>query len=267
MKIGLALGGGGARGFAHLGVIARLAELGIHPVCVSGTSIGAIVGGILASGTLKRAFAWCAEPDWKKLPRILLYARPTGKALINGRQIENLLGDFIPVRTFQELSMPFAAIATDLNTGERVVMRDGNLMSAIRASMSIPGVFSPVDREGRVLVDGGLVDPLPVAACRELGAEYVIAVDINPPEEPSAHKPFDKINIFDVMIGTLRIFNCEMTRHVLAAGGAPEVLLRPAVGGVMALDFRRAERLIEIGRRTVDEHIDELKDVLRLASQ
>ena len=258
MKIGFALGGGGARGFAHLGAVARLAELGIHPYCVSGTSIGAIVGGICAAGAIDRAFEWCRMPDWKKLPRLILDAHFTGKALIKGDRIEKQLRELIPARTFTDLSMPFAAVATDLNTGERVLMRDGDLISAIRASMSIPGVFSPVEREGRILVDGGLVDPLPVAACRELGADFVIAIDINPPDDTSVRKPFSKLNIFDVIIGTLRIFNCEMTRHALAAGGTPDILLRPAVGGVMALDFRNADRIIELGRRAVDARLSDL---------
>ena len=262
MKIGLALGGGGARGFAHLGVIARLAELGVPIHCVSGTSIGAIVGGILASGSIDRAFAWCREPDWKKIPRLFFETRFTGKALIKGDQIAKTLHEFMPAETFEELKMPFAAVAADLNTGERVVMREGDLISAVRASMSIPGVFCPVERNGRVLVDGGLLDPLPVAACRDLGADVVIAVDVNPPLSPSAVKPFQKTNIFDVLLGTFRIFNREMTNRALEGGGAPDVLVSPAVGDVLALDFRRGERLVELGRAAVDEKLPAIEEIL-----
>ena len=261
-KIGLALGGGGARGFAHLGVIARLAELGVPIHCVSGTSIGAIVGGILAAGSIDRAFAWCREPDWKKIPRLFFETHFTGKALIKGDQIAKILREFIPAGTFEELKMPFAAVAADLCSGERVVMRSGDLISAVRASMSIPGVFCPVEREGRVLVDGGLLDPLPVAACRDLGADVVIAVDINPPLAPSAAKPFSKINIFDVLLGTFRIFNREMTSRALDGGGVPDVLVSPAVGDVLALDFRRGDRLVELGRAAVDERFADIRKIL-----
>jgi len=262
-KIGLALGGGGARGFAHLGAIARLLELGVPMHCVSGTSIGAIVGAIMAAGTLDRAFAWCREPDWKKIPRLFLETGFTGKGLIKGDQIAKILRDLISVRTFEELPMPFAAVAADLHTGERVVMRTGDLISAVRASMSIPGVFSPVEREGRVLVDGGLLDPLPVAACRSLGADIVIAIDINPPESTSSRKPFAKLNIFDVMFGTFRIFNREMTRRVLSSDGAPDVLVSPAVGDVLALDFRHSDRVIQLGRDAVDACIDQLSGLIK----
>lgn len=261
MKIGFALGGGGARGFAHLGAVTRLAELGIRPCCISGTSIGAIVGGICAAGTIDRAFDWCRVPDWKKLPKLLLDAHLTGKALIKGDRIEKQLRELIPARTFTDLTIPFAAVATDFNTGERVLMRNGDLMSAIRASMSIPGVFRPVEREGRILVDGGLVDPLPVTACRELGADFVIAIDINPPDDASVRKPFSKLNIFDVIVGTLRILNSEMTRRTLVGDGVPDILIRPAVGSVLALDFRHSGRIIEIGRRAVDERMSDLNRI------
>ena len=250
-KIGLSLGGGGARGLAHLGVYQRLVELGVPVHCVSGTSIGAIAGAFIAAGTVPRALAWCAEPDWKKFPKLMFETRLTAKALSTGRQVEKVLADLIVAKCFDELAIPFAAVATDLNTGERVVMRDGDLLSAVRASMSIPGVFLPVEREGHVLVDGQLVDPVPVAACREMGADTVIAVDINPPNAPESVKSLAEFNIVDILTGTLTILNCELTRRAFG-DDPPDVLIRPAVGNVLALDFRHAMRLIEIGRQAVD---------------
>lgn len=251
MKVGLALGGGGARGIAHLGAYRRLTELGVQFHCVSGTSIGAIAGAIIASGNIDRALAWCSEPDWKKFPKLMFETRLTAKALTTGRQVEKLLAELIAVGDFSGLKLPLAAIATDLNTGERVVMKHGDLLSAVRASMSIPGVFLPVEREGRVLVDGQLVDPVPVSACRDMGADIVIAIDINPPNSPDDAKPLSKFNIIDIMTGTLTILNCELTRRAFA-DDPPDVLIRPEVGGVLSLDFRRADRLVEIGRRAVD---------------
>lgn len=250
-RVGIAFGGGGARGLAHLGIVQGLLERGIPIHCVAGTSIGAIMGAIVAADSLDGAFRWCADPDWKKLPKIFFDPHLTSKALIRGDRIGELLTELIPARTFAELSMPFAAVATDLRTGERVVMREGDLLSAVRASMSVPGVFRPVVRGGRILIDGGLVDPVPIAACRELGADFVIAVDINPPAGSEEPKPFEKMNLMDVLFDTFRVFNCEMTRRVLAEN-QPDILIRPAVGGVKLLDFRHAERLVEIGRRAVD---------------
>ena len=145
----------------------------------------------------------------------------------------------------------FAAVATDLHTGDKVVMRDGDLLSAVRASMSIPGVFPPVERDGRVLVDGQLADPVPVSVCRSMGADAVIAVDINPPNSTSAKKPYAKYNMVDVLTSTFDVLNGRLTRRVLAED-PPETLIQPDVGGVLALDFRNAERLVAIGRQAVD---------------
>ena len=255
MKIGLALGGGGARGIAHLGVWQRLQELGIPIHCVAGTSIGAIAGAIIAAGRVDEALAWCEMSSWKKLPG-LIFDRPTTKALLLGRRVEEKLRQIIAAERFADLSMPYAAVATDLNTGEAVVMQEGDLISAVRASMSIPGVFSPIEREGRVLVDGGLVNPLPVSACRALGAEVVIAVDVNPLGDPATAKPFKKLHIMDVLLKSFGIFNYELTRRELAVN-KPDVLIRPEVGQVVALDFRRVGPLVEIGRQAVDERVVE----------
>lgn len=253
-KIGLALGGGGARGVAHLGVWLRLKELGIPIHCVAGTSIGSIAGAIIAAGRVDETLAWCNEPDWKKLPPLMLETKLSTKAISSGVKIEKFLGELIGQQDFSGLKMPFAAVATDLNTGEAVVMRSGNLISAVRASMSIPGVFRPVEREGRVLVDGQLVSPVPVNACRQLGADLVIAVDINPPTGLGGAKPFEKLNIVDVLMGTLMIFNSEMTRRAFK-DDAPEVIIRPDVGEIMALDFRNTNNTIKIGRAAVGENL------------
>ena len=255
-RIGLALGGGGARGIAHLGVWQRLVELGVEVHCIAGSSIGAIAGAIIAAGRVEEALKWCAESDWKKLPKLFMETQFTSKALTKGTRVEKLLAELVGAKAFDELSTRFAAVATDLNTGERIVMRDGDLLSAVRASMSIPGVFRPVERGGRILIDGQLVDPIPIAACRAMGADKVIAVDINPPNATGSAKPFAKMNIFDVLINTITIFNCEMTRRVLAEH-KPDLLIRPEVGDVLALDFRNVTRLVEIGRQAVDADVTE----------
>ena len=260
-RIGLALGGGGARGIAHLGVWHRLVELGVEVHCIAGSSIGAIAGAIIAAERADAALKWCAESDWKKLPKLFMETQLTSKALTRGTRVEQLLAELVDAKSFDELSTPFAAVATDLNTGERVVMHDGDLLSAVRASMSIPGVFRPVERGGRVLIDGQLVDPIPIAACRAMGADKVIAVDINPPNSAENAKAFSKVNIFDVLVNTLTIFNCEMTRRKLDEH-KPDLLIRPDVGDVLALDFRNASRLVEIGRQAVDAAVAEMAAAL-----
>lgn len=251
-KVGLALGGGGARGIAHLGVYQRLAELGVPVHCIAGTSIGAIVGAIAAAGNVDRALEWCSLPDWKKLPKLMFETSLTAKALTPGKRVEALLDELIGAKDFSELEIPFAAVATDLYTGDRVMMNEGVLLSAVRASMSIPGVFPPVERDGRILVDGQLVDPVPVSVCRAMGADVVIAVDINPPNDPSGMKPYSRFNMVDVLTSTFNILNGRLTKRVLAED-RPEVLICPKVGGVLALDFRHAGRLVEIGRQAVDD--------------
>ena len=256
-RVGLALGGGGARGIAHLGVCQRLAELGVPLYCIAGTSIGAIVGAIVASGNTDKALEWCRMPDWKKLPKLMFETSLTAKALTPGKRVEALLEELIGSRDFSKLKTPFATVATDLHTGERVVMDSGDVLSAVRASMSIPGVFPPVERDGRVLVDGQFVDPVPVSLCRAMGADAVIAVDINPPNDPSGMKPYSKFNMIDVLTSTFTIMNRSITDRILAVD-RPDVLIRPKVGGVLALDFRRADRLVEIGRQAVDD-----ADILR----
>ena len=256
MKIGLALGSGGARGIAHLGVWQRLQELDIPIHCIAGTSIGAIAGAVIAAGRVEEALAWCEMSSWKKLPE-LLFDLPTMKALIAGRSVEKKLRQIIAAESFADLEVPFAAVATDLNTGEALVMQEGDLISAVRASMSIPGVFSPVEREGRVLVDGGLVNPVPVSVCRALGADVVIAVDVNPMADPAVAKPYNELRITDVLLKSFGIFNYELTRRELGVN-KPDVLIRPDVGQVVALDFRRVGPLVEIGRQAVDEKVVEM---------
>lgn len=255
-KIGLALGGGGARGIAHLGVCERLAALGVPLHCIAGTSIGAIAGALAASGNTAKAIEWCSEPDWKKFPGLMLETRLTAKAISSGVRIEKFIAKMVGATRFEDLSVPLGVVAADLNTGEPVVMKSGDLISAVRASMSIPGVFLPVERDGRVLVDGQIVNPVPVNVCREMGADVVIAVDINPPNDPADARPLEKLNIIDIIAGTLVILNSELTRRAFA-DAAPDVLVRPAVKGIMALDFRRADRIVEIGRRALDGAVEE----------
>jgi NTE family protein len=178
-KVGLALGAGAARGCAHIGVLDAIREKGIPVDFIAGTSIGSLVGAVYASGKLEALRQSLLTMDWKE---ILYYfveiSRPRG-GFIDGKKVVGFVEEFVDETDIRNLRIPFRAVATDIHDGSSVVMEDGPLLAAIRASIAIPGVFTPVVREDRVLVDGGLVNPVPVDVVRDMGAEFIIAVDIN----------------------------------------------------------------------------------------
>ncbi|MBP1657585.1 MAG: patatin [Bacteroidetes bacterium] len=176
--IGLALGSGSARGLAHIGVIRALRESDIPVDVVAGTSIGALIGAAYASGrldTLEEAFR---SFDWKRIGSLFDPIFPRS-GLISGKKITDFLAAHVCTERLEDLPIPFCAIAADIATGEEIRMRDGDILGAVRASISVPGILTPVLRDGRLLVDGGIVDPVPVSAVRAMGADLVIAVDLN----------------------------------------------------------------------------------------
>ncbi|MGV6859878.1 MAG: patatin-like phospholipase family protein [bacterium] len=175
--VGLALGGGGAKGWAHIGIIKALAEYGIVPDVVAGTSIGALVGGAYAAGKLGALDAWVRDLRWAQVVR-LLDVRFAG-GLIQGDRVFGEIGEGLEGVHIESLKHRFGAVATDLERGTEVWLREGQLMPAIRASAALPGLFSPTEVNEQWLVDGGLVNPVPVSLCRALGADFVIAVDLN----------------------------------------------------------------------------------------
>jgi len=177
-RIGVALGGGAARGWAHLGVIRAFREEGIAPWCVAGTSIGSFIGAAWLSGSVERLTREVLSLNLRSLlPFLRVHLARAG--LVDGRSLEPLIRQYVTAERFEDLPGSFGLNATDLRLGEEVWIREGDLLSGLLASTAVPGLFSPVEREGRLLVDGGLVDPVPVALAREMGAEVVVAVDIN----------------------------------------------------------------------------------------
>jgi NTE family protein len=177
-KVGLALGSGSARGLAHLGVIRALADAGIEVDYIAGTSMGALVGAICAAGKLDELEAVFRSFDWKKTLSFFDVVLPKS-GLIDGAKVSELVRDHIHADTIEMLPKPFAAVATDIVSGEEVVIRSGDVIEAVRASISVPGIFTPVRSNGSILVDGGLTNPVPVSALRAMGADLVIAVDLN----------------------------------------------------------------------------------------
>jgi len=177
-KIGLALGSGSARGFAHLGVIRAIKDAGIEVDFIAGTSMGALIGAIHAAGKLDELEASFRGFDWKKTASFFDVVLPKS-GLLDGNKIGELVRTFVHADTIETLPKPFAAVATDIISGEEVVLRSGDVIEAVRASISVPGIFTPVRSNGRILVDGGLTNPVPVSAVRAMGANIVIAVDLN----------------------------------------------------------------------------------------
>ena len=177
-KIGLALGGGSARGWAHIGVLRALNEAGIHPDIVAGTSIGAVVGGCYVAGELSALEKFARELTRRKVLGFLDF-NFSGSGLITGQRVCNVLDARMKSVTIEELPKRFVAVATEIGTGHEVWLSRGRLVDAMRASYALPGIFRPVAINGRWLFDGALVNPVPVSVCRALGARYVIAVNVN----------------------------------------------------------------------------------------
>lgn len=184
-KVGLALGAGAARGWAHLGVIAAVEECGIPVHCIAGTSAGALVAGVYASGQIGALTEVVLRLDWKEVLRYFSDITLSRSGLVDGKKISDFIRRYITSSRLEDLRLPFRAVATDIVTGEEVILSHGDIIDAIRASISFPGIFTPVRVDDRLLVDGGLVNPVPVRVVRELGADIVIAVDVNHDREGS----------------------------------------------------------------------------------
>jgi NTE family protein len=288
-RIALALGGGSARGWAHIGVIRALEAEGVVPDIICGTSIGALVGAARASGELDRLQAWTEALTWQQVLGFFDLSLASG--LIKGERLFSFFREHFADRPIGELPLPFGCVATDLGSGREVWLRDGSVFDAVRASVALPGLFTPVRRDGRWLVDGGLVDPVPVTLARAMGADLVIAVDLGvdslarwmkdaepastpdtSPETPPASlldRLLASLNGFagdhdaappmlDVLAASLNILQTRITRSRLA-GDPPDVLVRPRVGEIALMDFHRAADAIAAGRRAVEEVLPQLR--------
>lgn len=260
-RIGLALGSGGARGWAHVGVLRALRDLGVWPDVVAGTSIGAMVGAFVAADAFE-----ALERELEKLTRARLasffieahlprHGLFSGQAVMRWLERPELLGPC----DFTDLARPFAAVATDLRTGRAVTLREGNVAQAVRASISIPGLFDPVPHGEGALIDGGFSDPVPVAAARALGADFVIAVDItgDPSESPIGRTP----SLAATLVQTARLVEHGLSRLTLAQSPA-DFLLTPATGDVQTLDFVGGRALVAAGETAVRDATAPLLEAL-----
>lgn len=277
--IGLALGSGGARGWCHIGVLRELADMGIEAQVIAGSSMGALVGAVHAAGRLDALEDWARGLTLRgMLP--LIDMRIAGGGLVGGEGILTMLRGLGLPDTIENLALPFLAVATDLRSGREVWLKRGDLVGAVRASVSIPGLLRPQKVEGRWLIDGGVVNPVPVSAARALGAEVVIAVNPNGATSTGYWEPGATVPGFPdlgaLLPDSLRalwskgaepdpaaepsylaLVNAAidiMSDHILRsrlAGEPPQVFMAAHLGDVAVVDFHRAAECIDEGRRMV----------------
>lgn len=257
-RIGLALGGGAARGFAHVGVIQVLEESGIRPVLVAGTSAGSLVAALYASGKTGTQLQQIAETmeeatfaDWT-LP---IFSR----GLLRGDALARYVHAQVGGRRIEDLPLPLGIVATDLNSGQGVLFQRGDTATAVRASSAVPAVFQPVRIAGREYVDGGLVSPVPVRYARQMGAELVIAVDIS--NVPDANPAGDTLQI---LLQTFTIMGRSINSWELRDA---DVVVRPALSGVASADFNARRRSIQAGRLAMQQLLPQLKTAIEARSK
>jgi NTE family protein len=287
-RIGLVLGSGAARGWAHIGVLRALADAGIVPDVVCGCSIGALVGAAAARGDLDKLEAWARQLTWQQVLGLMDLSLNGG--LFKGDKLMAFFEKNFADRDIAALSVPFGCVATDLGSGREVWLREGSVAAAVRASCALPGLFTPVLRDERLLVDGGLVDPVPVTLCRAMGADIVVAVDISadvlnspyaalrtPEVGPELSPPWgrrvlaaiglggsgDLPPLSSVLATSLHIMQTRIARSRLA-GEPAEVLLRPRLGDLALLDYHRADEAIAEGRAVVERMMPMITHALEL---
>ncbi len=298
-RIGLALGSGSARGWSHIGVIRALERAGHAPDIVCGTSIGALVGAVHAAGRLDWLEDWVRRLTWSGVVAMLDFRM--GGGLIEGSRLTGFFRQHFRDEGIEHLPLPFACVATELGTGREVWLREGPVIDAVRASIALPGLFTPTQLDDRLLVDGGLVNPVPVSLCRAMGADVVIAVDLNwdligrraraevqtegsgadeagapsaatspiaallarlrPLPRAAAGRARQAPSMLDVLTTSLNIMQVRITQSRLA-GEPADVVIRPHLSDIAAMDFHRAALAIAQGEAAVERALPLLEDAL-----
>ena len=270
-KVGLALGSGGARGMAHIGVLEVLEKENIHIDMIAGTSSGAAIGALLAQGKDAEEIDVLARNwDWKHRAQIIDLTLPKS-GFIAGKKLKEFLKSIIGDIEFSDLKLPFACVATDVMTGEEVVINRGSVLEAVRASISLPIIFAVVKWQGRYLVDGGLVDPVPVSVLKDMGADFIIAVNVSPlmstgqeriyPQETNRKKASvtKEPNIFNVIMKMSGIANSQVVEASLEGA---DVIIEPHLAGIALGDFNHIEKCILEGGLAAIDAVLEIKTLL-----
>lgn len=288
-RIGIALGSGSARGWAHIGVLRELHALGIEPHIVCGTSTGALVGAAYAMGKLDLLESWVRGMNTRNVVKYFDIRLVVGGGFVEGRWLMDFLRERFGDVLIENLPKPFAAVATDLKSGREVWLRSGSLWDAVRASIALPGFITPVRVGDQWLVDGGLVNPVPVSLCRSMGAERIVAVNLNGDivgrhfndrkaagtqrQSSTEKRLLEKLTIrlkervktgtpglFDVLAGAINIMQDRITVSRLA-DHPPDVLITPRLAHIGLLEFDRAAEAIEEGREAVRRAAQDLHTV------
>ncbi len=256
-KIGLALGGGGAKGAVHIGVIRALLGAGIKIDYIAGTSMGALVGGFYA-----------ATGDIDKLENLITNFKKSDifslKKLINHKDgaffkeesIAEKLRKELKNTKIEDLETPFTALAADIKNGDEVCLKEGDLVDAIRASIALPIVFAPVKIGNRLLIDGGLVNPVPADIVKDMGAEYVIAVDVSSKWLLAPEELLTTHDVYHVILSAFSIIEYQIAKTPLKSA---DIILRPPVLNYDWLDFGKSEELIKIGKRELELNLKEIR--------
>jgi len=265
-KVGLALSGGSARGLAHIGVLSVLEKEGIPIDIIAGTSMGAIVGAVYTAGKDINLIKKIATSLTKKRVFSLLDPTLPKTGSIKGEKFQSWLRSIIGDIDFDDLRIPFACVATDITTGEEVIIKEGSVLEGVRASYSMPIIFTPVRWQGRYLVDGGLVNPVPVRIAREMGADFVIAVNVSTyiadrtqgtnKEKPQTSKA---PNIFTIITQTINIIEHQIAMPSLKQA---DVIITPEVKHIRSSDFLRSQECIMRGQQAARHAIPEIKEQL-----
>ena len=242
-KIGLALSGGGARGLAHIGVIEVLEEKGIEISAVAGTSMGAVVGSLYALGvSIKEILDFMNSNDWKRFVISSNFTIPN-LISVNSRKVGKLLSKLLGDKTFNDCKIPFCSVAADAVSKDKVYIKEGRLIDAVRASIAIPGIFEPLISDGRILVDGGVVEPVPVEAVKNFDVNFIIAAALNNLEKTKT--PDSKLSLFTLIGISLSMMEREMSKHYLESA---DIIIEPSTGNFGVFEFSKALEIINVGR-------------------
>lgn len=258
-KIGLALGGGGARGLCHIEFCKAFDEMGLKPDVISGTSIGSIIGAFYAGGMsgseMKTLTSQLGVLDYTKMLDFSIIHRG---GLMKGKNVMDFLQKHLPVKTFEELSIPLKIVATDYWKREQVIFESGELIPAIRASISIPFIFEPVQINGKVMIDGGAVNPLPMSIIRS-ECDLLAAIDVSGTNIPSKKNTIP--SIFDTVINTFHISETVFVENQLTTYH-PEIFIKPQLVNIQILDFHRSKEIMQSVRHDVTRLKGELRKQL-----
>ncbi len=259
IKICLVLGGGGSKGLAHIGVIKALTEAGIEITQIAGTSAGALIGGLYAADpNIHRLETIADEINYLEIAKVLI-DWPIKSGLVRGQKLENFLDKMCGQKRIEDLPIKFRAVCSDIVSGEKYVFSQGKLSTAIRASCSIPAIFSPLKHEQKILIDGGAVDPIPVSEVFPSPGEKVVAVGLYSRIFPKNYRKLSKANFTQIAYASMQVMVCHLSEKNLSLA---DVSIVPPVEDINVLNFVKAKKYIEIGYQSGLEAVPRIKDLL-----